>query len=115
MNVQATQIATFERHSFFERLGRRRRLPFAAPNIRRSILSILFCSLSNRCDLVGLRRFKHLLQERHAPAAASPGATTFADLTGHARTVNPQKVLNLSLADMKAVTQFVIGLHGVVL
>ena len=99
----------------WNRFRRRRRFSFAAANIRRPIISVLFRCLNNQGDPIGLRRFKQLLQERHTPPAAGPRTTALADLTGHTRAMNPQKVLNLSLTDVKAVTQFIIRLHGEVL
>ena len=55
---------------------------------------------------------EQLFDKRDAPAAAGTGAVAFADLAGSSRFVDADEVTDLPLGYMKAVADFVVGLHG---
>ena len=57
------------------------------------------------------RLVEEFLDERNAPPAARTGAITLADLTGSSRSVDANEVADLSLGNVKAVTEFVVRLH----
>ena len=68
-----------------------------------------------RLDLAGGGHLiEILLQERPAPAAAGASAKALADLADAARLLHAQEVDNLPLADVKAQTDFVVEVQGVV-
>lgn len=73
-----------------------------------------FVLLSSEFDLsvrVSLSCVEALPKEGNTPSAASPGATTFADLAGHLWLMNPNEVVHLASGDVEAVTKFVVRLH----
>jgi hypothetical protein len=52
---------------------------------------------------------EQIFQKTNAPPATGPRTAAFADLTRNARIVNADKVSDLPLRDVEAVTNFVIG------
>ena len=96
-----------------DRRRSRRRRTATGSNIGRALSGILF---GRRIELAGDAPFDRLVEEprqiRSAPAAACARSKTFAQLPGPPRFLDPQKVQNLSLADVKAEADFVVELHG---
>ena len=92
------------------------RSSFAGPNVIGSQFGVF-----GRSNLVGLDGdspfcfFKISLQIRHTPTAPRSRTAALADLTGAARLVNPNEVENLSLRNVKAVTDRIVDLQKRVL
>jgi hypothetical protein len=63
-------------------------------------------------DFLAVLRFvKQLFDKGDAPSAAGTGAVAFADLAGTPRFVDADEVADFPLGYMKAVADFIVGLH----